>query len=379
MGGGLFAGWLCCVFVAVPAPLPQQIPSGDSILTVLADHYLHHATPILIQFTEKIAIRWYGLAYVLGFVGGFVLLLHLVRKKCSELRTDQVGDFITYTAIFGVMLGGRLGYMLFYDFSRFVENPLIFFNFLSGGMASHGGILGIVFFTLFFAWRHKLSWAGLGDNLVVVAPIGLFLGRCANYINGELYGRITTVSWAMKFPTEMSNWSLERIFGVAQRCAAASDGFAAEYASLQAARLEGSIPNDGALAHRTIDALSSSAQDQPGVAAILQEVLPARHPSQLYEAALEGLVLFAILLLVRLRWPNLRHGILTGLFFVLYAVFRISVEFFREPDHGQSQFGALTRGQFYSAFMIVIGIGFFVYAWRFPRRNRLPGSVSKQS
>ena len=342
---------------------------------MLADYYLHHATPILIQFTEKIAIRWYGLAYVLGFIGGFVLLLHLVRKKCSELRPDQVGDFITYTAIFGVMLGGRLGYMLFYDFDRFIHDPLIFFNFLSGGMASHGGILGTVLFSMFFAWRHKLSWAGLGDNLVVVAPIGLFLGRCANYINGELYGRITTVSWAMKFPTELGNWSLEQIFGIARRCAAASDTFAAEFAKLQAGRDAGSIASDGALAHKTIDALSASAQEQPSVAAILQEVLPARHPSQLYEAALEGLALFAILLFVRLRWPNLRHGILTGLFFVLYAVFRITVEFFREPDHGQSQFGVLTRGQFYSAFMIAVGIGFFVYAWKYPRRNRLAAPV----
>ena len=338
---------------------------------VLADHYLHHATPILIQFTEKIAIRWYGLAYVLGFIGGFALLLHLVRKKCSELRPDQVGDFITYTAIFGIMLGGRLGYMLFYDFDHFIHDPLIFFKFLSGGMASHGGILGTVLFTMFYAWRNRLSWAGLGDNLVVVAPIGLFLGRCANFVNGELYGRIATVSWAMKFPTELSNWTIDQIFGIAQRCSAASETFAAEFAKLQAARLDGSIDSDGKLAHKTIDALSASAQDQPGVAAILQEVLPARHPSQLYEAALEGLALFAILLLVRLRWPNLRHGILTGLFFVLYAIFRISVEFFREPDLGKSQFGALTRGQFYSAFMIAVGIGFFVYAWRFPRRNRL--------
>ena len=332
---------------------------------VLADHYLHHATPILIQFTEKIAIRWYGLAYVLGFVGGFALLLYLVRKKCSELRSDQVGDFITYTAIFGVMLGGRLGYMLFYDFANFARDPLIFFNFLSGGMASHGGILGVVFFTLFYARRHRLSWSGLGDNLVVVAPIGLFLGRCANYINGELYGRVSNVAWAMKFPTELSNWTIEQIAGLAGRCAAASDTFAAELAKLQANY------SDGVLAHKTIDAMSASAQEQPSVAAILQQALPARHPSQLYEAALEGLALFAVLLVVRLRWPNLRHGILTGLFFVLYAVFRISVEFYREPDEGKSQFGELTRGQFYSAFMIAIGIAFFVYAWRFPRRNRL--------
>lgn len=339
---------------------------------VLADYYLHHFDPILIQFSERLAIRWYGLAYVVGFIGGFFLLLYLVRKKCSELRPDQVSDFITYAAIFGVMLGGRLGSMLFYRLDEFIQKPLIFFNVLDGGMASHGGILGLVLFTLFYAWRHKLSWPGLGDNLVVVAPIGLFFGRCANFINGELYGRETTFPWAMKFPTEMTNWSWEQVMAVAGRCAAASDSFAVKLGELQVARADGGIDSDGKYFHQTIDTMSETAQDDSGVAAILQEVLPARHPSQLYEAALEGLLLLAILLWVRLRWKDLRHGILTGLFFVLYAVFRIAVEFFRQPDEGISQFGALTRGQFYSVFMIVIGIAFFVFAWRWPRRNRLP-------
>lgn len=339
---------------------------------LLADYYLHHFDPILIQFTERLAIRWYGLAYVAGFIGGFGLLLHLVRKGCSELRSEQVGDFITYAAIFGVMLGGRLGSMLFYDFAGFVQNPLSFFNFLDGGMASHGGVIGLMLFTWFYAKRHQLSWAGLGDNLVVVAPIGLFFGRIANFINGELYGRITDVSWAVKFPPELTTWTIEQIADVSARCAAASDSFNVRLADLQQALQAGQLTSEGQLSFYAAQDMIESARSDDAVATVLREVLPPRHPSQLYEAALEGFALLAILLWVRLRWKNLSHGILTGLFFVGYAVFRIVVEVFRQPDHGIDQFGPLTRGQFYSTFMILIGVGFFIYAARTRRRNKTP-------
>ena len=343
---------------------------------LLADYYLHHFDPVLIQFTERLAIRWYGLAYVAGFIGGFALLLHLVRKGCSELRGEQVGDFITYAAIFGVMLGGRLGSMLFYDFDDFIHNPLIFFNFLDGGMASHGGIIGVMLFTWFYARRHQLSWAGIGDNLVVVAPIGLFFGRVANFINGELYGRITDVAWAVKFPPELTTWSIEQIAEVSARCAAASDNFSVRLAELQQALQSGQFTSEGQLSYWAAHDMIESARDDEAVANVLREALPPRHPSQLYEAALEGLALLAVLLWVRLRWKNLSHGILTGLFFVCYAVFRIIVEAFRQPDHGIAQFGPLTRGQFYSTFMVLIGVGFFIYAARTRRRNKIPDAAT---
>lgn len=343
---------------------------------LLADYYLHHFDPILIQFTERLAIRWYGLAYVAGFIGGFALLLHLVRKGCSELRSEQVGDFITYGAIFGVMIGGRLGSMLFYDFENFIRNPLMFFNFLDGGMASHGGIAGLMLFTWFYAKRHRLSWTGLGDNLVVVAPIGLFFGRVANFINGELYGRITKVPWAVKFPAELTTWTVAQIADVSARCAAVSDSFNVRLAELQLALQSGQLNSEGQFSYYAAQGMIESARDDKAVANVLREVLPPRHASQLYEAALEGLALLAILLWVRLRWKNLSHGILTGLFFVCYAVFRIVVEAFRQPDHGIDQFGPLTRGQFYSTFMILIGIGFFIYAARTRRRNKIPEAIA---
>lgn len=308
-----------------------------SLCVVLA--YVHHLTPEIFQI-GKFALRWYGLAYVLGFLLGFLLLRHFVRKGYSELKEDAVGDFITYCALFGVILGGRLGYMLFYDRPDFFANPLKFFQFWKGGMASHGGILGLVAFTWFYARRHKISWTGVGDNLVVVAPIGICLGRLANYINGELYGRAAAgFGWAMQFPHALVEREEEL----------ASAGVTYENAQ---SLVEAHYSGEAAATER------------------LAEILTPRHPSQLYQAALEGLALFLILYFIRVRWKDLPHGILTGVFFLGYALFRIIGEQFREPDVGAKIFfGTLTPGQFYSTFMIVMGIGFIAYGIVTKRKN----------
>jgi phosphatidylglycerol:prolipoprotein diacylglycerol transferase len=163
--------------------------------------YVHHLSPFLIQFNEQVGIRWYGLAYIAGFIGAFYLMKWLARKGYGPLRENQVADFVFYAALFGVLIGGRLGYVLFYRPSMLTEDPLGIFRVWDGGMASHGGILGLIIFSGIYARRHRISWSGIGDNLVAVAPIGLFFGRIANFINGELYGRITTVPWAMQFPS----------------------------------------------------------------------------------------------------------------------------------------------------------------------------------
>ncbi len=315
---------------------------------MIAEYYLHNLDPVLFQFTEKLAIRWYGLAYVLSFVLGFFLLRQLVRKGYSELKEDQVADFITFCALFGVMLGGRMGYMLLYDFDRFIHAPWTFFYFLQGGMASHGGILGLVIFTWFYAWRNKISWCGVGDNLVVVAPIGLFLVRLANFINGELYGRVTSVAWAMKFPAEIYDMVPVKI---------------------QELLVKTGLPYPEAV-------IEANRNGDVAVQAVLREFLPPRHPSQFYEAGLEGLLLFSILIFVRLRWKNLYHGILTGLFFIFYAIFRISAENFREPDAGLII--GLPRGQFYSLFMVLIGVAFLGFAFKNKRLNETPVAAGKK-
>ena len=167
--------------------------------------WLNDLNPVALRLTDWLQVRWYGLAYVLGFVAAFLVMRWFVRRGRGVLAENDLADFVTYTALFGVMLGGRLGYMLLYDRAEFFAHPLTFFKLTSGGMASHGGILGIFIFTWVYAKRKKVSWPGLGDMLVVPAPLGIFAGRMANFINGELWGyEARGVAWAVRFPLETS-------------------------------------------------------------------------------------------------------------------------------------------------------------------------------
>jgi len=300
-------------------------------------HYLHRIDPVIFEITDAIKLRWYGVAYVAAFVAGYYLLRWWARRGIGELKENQVADFMTWAAIFGVLIGGRLGWVLLYGVRQdHSGDPWWWLRVWEGGMASHGGILGLFFFTLYWARTRKQSWTGLGDNLVVAAPLGLFFGRMANFINGELYGRPATVPWAMKFPQEATTWQ---------------DG----------------DPRSGAVSHLLrewnsgAESIPHLARTDDAFAAQLSELLTARHPSQLYAAALEGLALFAILFFVREKWPRAPHGMLTALFFIFYAVFRITDEQFREPDR---HIAGLTEGQFYSVFMILIGVAFLIFALR---------------
>jgi phosphatidylglycerol:prolipoprotein diacylglycerol transferase len=296
-------------------------------------YYLHDLDPFIFRLWGDFGPRWYGMAYVLAFACGFWLLRVLAKRGYTQLRVEQAGDFITWAALFGVMLGGRIGYVLFYRPDMLLD-PLSIVRVWEGGMSSHGGMIGLIVCTYWYAWRHKLSWTNLGDNLVVVAPIGLFFGRCANFINGELYGRLTNVPWAMLFPKEL----LEP--------ANAAEG---ERALLAAERVNPSLT--------TPETIVSALHGSPRLRAVIRPILTPRHPSQIYEALLEGVVLFAILWLVRTRTRQ-PDGVLTGLFFVCYAIFRIVVEYFREPD--ASLIAGFTRGQFFSFFLIAIGLAFIV-------------------
>jgi len=301
-------------------------------------YYVHDLNPFLIEFGNGMGVRWYGLAYVAAFAAAYGIYVWLARQGYAEMKVADVGDFITGVALFGVILGGRLGYMLFYDWDAFRANPLLFFKFWDGGMASHGGILGIIVFTWIYARRKQIAWTNLGDNLVVAAPVGLFFGRCANFINGELYGRVTDVAWAMQFPKELY----------------AAPPETARLAVSEAVRINPQWTDVGAI----VDNVRLS----PELQAQLAGTLSPRHPSQIYEALLEGAVLFAILWILRTRM-RLPNGVLTGVFFIAYAVLRIVGEMFREPDAELT--GMLTRGQFLSVFLVVIGLAFIVAArWR---------------
>ncbi len=266
-------------------------------------YYLHDLDPIIFRVYDNIGPRWYGLAYVLAFICGYALLGLLAKRGYADLPASRVGDFVTGCALFGVIIGGRLGYVFFYK-PEMLREPLSILRVWEGGMSSHGGMIGLLLFTLYYAHRHKLSWTNLADNLGVTAPLGLFFGRCANFINGELYGRAANA------------------------------------------------------VHR-----------EWHVKEVLRTILTPRHPSQLYEALFEGVILFAILWIVRTRTrqPN---GVLAGLFFICYAIFRIVIETFREPD--ATLIAGFTRGQFFSFFLIAIGVAFVVAAKMrptFPKRT----------
>ena len=294
-------------------------------------YFLDNFDPFIFHVTGNIGPRWYGMAYVLAFLCSYLLLRVLARRGFADLAPNQVADFITGCALLGVIVGGRLGYVIFYK-PDMLREPLSILRVWEGGMASHGGMIGVLLFTYIYARRNKLAWTNLGDNLVVTAPLGLLFGRCANFINGELYGRITNVPWAMQFPKELFDSP-----GETERALSACSAIDPKLTS--------------------VESIIDAARHQPQIADILRGILTPRHPSQLYEGFCEGIVLFLILWFVRTR-TRVPNGFLTGLFFVCYAIFRIVVESFREPDAGL--IAGLTRGQFFSVFLIVIGLAFIV-------------------
>ena len=307
-------------------------------------YYLHNLDPFIFRVTETFGPRWYGMAYVMAFLSGYALLGWLSKKGYADLPQKQVGDFITWAALFGVMLGGRIGYVLFYR-PEMLREPLSILRVWEGGMSAHGGIMGLVLFTLYYSRKYKMSWTNLGDNLCVTAPIGLFFGRCANFINGELYGRPSTVPWAVQFPKELFE---------------AANTAEADRALDLAHQIDPGL--------NTIESVIGAAHSDPRIVDVLRQVVTPRHPSQIYEALLEGVLLFLILWFVRtrMRQPN---GVITGLFLGGYAILRIIGELFREPD--SPMIGIFTRGQFFSFFLVAIGFAFIVAArWKpvYPRK-----------
>ena len=320
---------------------------GQCVGPMCLAHYLHDLSPFLVEFSPGVGLRWYGLAYAAAFLLGYVLFRRLARRGYSALPEARVGEFITWCALAGVFFGGRLGYFVFYQWELFASDPWTFFRVWEGGMSSHGGILGLVIVSWIYARRARVPWLNLGDNLVVVAPVGLFLGRCANFINGELYGRMAAVPWAMLFPSELYAAPPGVVSGVMERARTLDPGAT------------------------TLGALIDRARENPALADLLRGVLNPRHPSQLYEALLEGAALFAFLYWLRTRCPWWRDrgraarppaGFLTGIFFIGYAAARIFCERFREPD--APLILGFTRGQALSFVLVAIGVAFLAAAMR---------------
>ncbi len=337
-------------------------------------YYVHDLNPIALPIHGNLALRWYGLAYLCGFIVGFLLLRRLARRGMWVLKPEQTADFIAASAMFGVFLGGRLGYILFYEIPRsgwekLMHDPLLVVRVWEGGMASHGGILGLAIFTWLYAKKHQVSWAGLSDGLCVVGPLGLFFGRMANFINGELYGRVTYgVSWAVKFPLAFLDNSAPEAMSF-DAAAAAAVHAEPKLGPLYQALASATDADYASARSELFKAMLDTQRHSVNVTQAIEPFLQPRHPSQIYEGLLEGLLLFVILWGVRVKFPKAPHGLITGLFFALYAIFRICGEQFREPD--AAMVGILTKGQFFSFFMFIFAAAFFGHAWRGAKKVRI--------
>ena len=244
-----------------------------------------------------LAVHWYGLMYVVGFVAGWWLGRVRAKRPHSGWKPEQIDDLLFYVAL-GIVLGGRLGYILFYGFSEYLANPLNVFKVWQGGMSFHGGLLGVLVAMALYGRRHGVTFFQVTDFIAPLVPPGLLAGRIGNFINGELWGKAADVPWAMVYPPS------------------------------------GPEP---------------------------------LHPTQLYEALLEGLVLFVILWVFSSK-PRPIMAV-SGMFLFWYGIFRFGVEFFRVPDAhlGYLAFGWVTMGQVLTLPMIALGIGFVWWAYRLPR------------
>lgn len=263
----------------------------------MSQNFMHfpQIDPVAISI-GPLDIRWYGLMYLFGFVFANWLANRRASKMANVWTKEQVSDLL-FAGFVGVVVGGRVGYVLFYNFGYFLENPLYLFEVWTGGMSFHGGLIGVITAMWWYARRNERRFFAVADFVAPLVPFGLGLGRLGNFMNGELWGRATDVPWALIFP----------------------EG--------------GNVP---------------------------------RHPSQLYEFALEGVVLFFILnWFIRKPRPI---GAVSGLFLVGYGVFRFTIEYFREPDVQLGLFaGVISMGQILSLPMIIPGILLLMWAYKYRR------------
>ncbi|MCC7145166.1 MAG: prolipoprotein diacylglyceryl transferase [Phycisphaeraceae bacterium] len=315
--------------------------------------YLHDFDPFAFHlFPDGPAIlqgvRWYGLSYLMGFILGLLLIRRVTRRGVSTLKPLEVWDFTLALAV-GAVIGGRLGYVLFYKPSLLWDPPLLgVLQIWKGGMASHGGLIGVILACVYYARRHHHSLWHLLDLAALAFPPGLFCGRIANFINGELYGRIAppTLPWAVQFPQEIAAWSDQRKVALIEQ--------------LPAPLIDAAYRDPVSLL------LAQVRRGNSQVIRLLHENLPPRHPSQIYEALLEGLLILLVLLWV---WRRPRQpGLLVGVGMISYALVRIFVEFFRQPDdhiaHLEAAHWGITRGQWLSALMFLAGLALTLYARR---------------
>ncbi|MFE8595791.1 prolipoprotein diacylglyceryl transferase [Archangium violaceum] len=312
---------------------------------------LHDLAPFFFRYdngrSAPFFARWDGLAYMAGFALALLLLRRFAARGYFKLPRGEIFDFTSAVALLGVLLGGRLGYLVLYEWTRFSGNLGLLTQLDQGGTSFHGGLLGVAVVTAVLARKNSISWLHAGDNLVVVAPIGIFLGRLASFMDGDLFGRVTRLPWARLFPAEIH----------------LSSFVPAQPTRLAVERLPSSSFDIMQVAHAA-----------PQVMDELLLILNPRHPSQLYAAIFEGLLLFVILYAVRTRARQPPEGLLCGLFLLLHSVFHIGVGFFREPRDGDPLWGGLAQGQLFSLPLVAVGLS--LIGWSLSRRAHPAGLLS---
>jgi phosphatidylglycerol---prolipoprotein diacylglyceryl transferase len=306
--------------------------------------------PVALELPGGFGIRWYGLSYMLSFGVAYFLMRYLAKKGFVRFDPDSVGDLV-FSVIIGVLLGARLGYILFYEPGVYMNDPARIIRLWEGGLSFHGGLIGAVTGAWWFARARGIPLIHVMDGMALAVPPGIFFVRMANFVNGELYGRVASpdVPWAMRFPTDPV--ALELI---------------------------------GARQARTFRERELAIGDayQTGLWDQVRDQVPLRHPSQIYEGLLEGVLLGIILWLLylwmRRRGTLLPTGTFAGIFLIGYGVFRSFVELFRQPDEQfrtpdnplGTVLGPLTMGQTLSMGVILAGLLILLYAWR--NRHRPP-------
>ena len=332
--------------------------------------WVHNLDPFLVQFSGQVGIRWYGLAYVTGFVFCFLFMKWFSEKKISPITVEQASDFLT-SLILGVLIGGRLGYALFYSPDLFLDfrSSVPYWGLLAvweGGMASHGGFIGVLVACLYFSWTHKISFPHLGDLTIVGASIGIGLGRFANFINGELMGRVCDPSFplAVKFPQDIIRW----VGYEPEKLAKLED--VAKYLKVSPSQWQRWIDNVPlykskfyGLANQIIDRIQNGDEQ---MVELVRPILEPRHPSQLYASFTEAWIPLVILMFFW-RKPR-KSGVIASGYLIIYSIGRIFNEQFRLPDAhiadlSQQPLG-ISRGQFISVWMLIVGIGLMIWCLR---------------
>ncbi len=329
--------------------------------TILADAIVHTLDPFVFEFSPGIGLRWYGTAYLCGFLAGWIILRVLARTGRIPLSARQVGDLVT-SCVIGVIVGGRLGHIVFYEPATLLEwtSTFPFWGVLAlqkGGMSSHGGVVGVVIAVVIFARREKVPTLAVSDAIAFVVPWGLMFGRLANWVNGELWGRALPTSmqadapwWSVKYPVELRLFTkvptaLEPLRALAP---ATDRGDDARFL----AWIEATAYDHASTAHTE-------------VVRTIEPVLTAYYPSQFFQAFAEGPALIILMSVVWLM-PR-RAGVIGGTFLAGYGALRFVTEQFREPDEGVAMLGGMTLPMLLSITMILAGAFFFVMARRSAR------------